>query len=200
MLFIITGPSGSGKSTILRHVFKDMRKVEFSISHTTRSPRDSEKDGREYHFVSEAEFKRMIARGAFVEWAVVHDHHYGTSKSEIRRKSRSSDVLLDIDVQGARQIRDRVAGAVFVFILPPRYAELRRRLVERGQDDPDRIRTRLKNAKAEIREAEKFDFIVINERLDHAVLELEAIILSSRCRADARKRAVRSVLDSLKSR
>ena len=194
MVFVVTGPSGSGKSTILRHVLKDMRSVRFSVSHTTRPPRESEEDGREYHFISEAEFKKMIGRRAFLEWAVVHGHYYGTSRSEILRPARTSDIILDIDVQGARQIRERFPKAVFVFILPPGAAELKRRLRDRGDESPASIRRRLRDGRSEIREAARFDYIVVNDRLDRAVLELEAIILSSRCRPDVRARQVKAVL------
>jgi guanylate kinase len=194
MVFVVTGPSGSGKSTILRHVVKDMRRMAFSVSHTTRPRRPSERDGREYHFVSEAEFRRLAGRDAFVEWAVVHGHLYGTSRAEIRSKSRTGDVLLDIDVQGARQIRKRLAGATTIFILPPSLTALRRRLLDRGEDDAAAVRTRLGNAKAEIREAESFDYLIVNDRLDRAIIELEAVILSVRCRAENRKRAIRAAL------
>lgn len=198
MLFVVTGPSGSGKSTILRHVFKDLRHVAFSVSHTTRPPRESERNGREYHFVDEAEFKRMVGRQAFLEWAVVHGHYYGTSKAEVVRKSRGADVLLDIDVQGARQVRERFPQAVFIFILPPKFAELKRRLRDRGEDDPATIALRLKNAKREIRDYKNFDYVLINDRLDKAVLELEAVILAARCRAEARPRAIKAVLESFR--
>jgi len=198
MLFVVTGPSGSGKSTILRHVFKDLRHVAFSVSHTTRPPRESERNGREYHFVDEAEFKRMVGRQAFLEWAVVHGHYHGTSKAEVARKSRGADVLLDIDVQGARQVRERFSQAVFIFILPPKFAELKRRLRDRGEDDPATIALRLKNAKREIRDYKSFDYVLINDRLDRAVLELEAVILAARCRAEARPKAVQAVLESFK--
>jgi guanylate kinase len=198
MLFVVTGPSGSGKSTILRCVFKDLRGVAFSVSHTTRPPRESERNGREYHFVDEAEFKRMIGRQAFVEWAVVHGHYYGTSKAEIAAKSRVGDVFLDIDVQGARQVRERFPEAVFIFILPPKFAVLKRRLRDRGEDDPATIALRLKNAKREIRDYKNFEYVLINDRLDRAVLELEAIILGARCRTSVRRRAIRAVLDSFR--
>jgi len=198
MIFVVTGPSGSGKSTILRHVFKDLRGVDFSVSHTTRPPRESERNGREYHFVDEAEFKRMIGRQAFVEWAVVHGHYYGTSKAEIVLKSRHSDVILDIDVQGARQVRERFPQAVFIFILPPKFAELKRRLRDRGEDDPATIALRLKNAKREIRDYKNFDYIIINDRLDRAVLELEVVILGARCRMSVRRQAIKAVLDSFR--
>ncbi len=196
MIFVVTGPSGSGKSTILRCVFKDLRGVDFSVSHTTRPPRESERNGREYHFVDEAEFKRMIGRQAFVEWAVVHGHYYGTSKAEIVLKSRGSDVILDIDVQGARQVRERFPQAVSVFILPPKFAELKRRLRDRGEDDPATIALRLKTARREIREYKSFDYVIINDRLDRAVLELEAVILGARCRTSVRRRGIKAVLDS----
>ncbi|MDD8025518.1 MAG: guanylate kinase [Acidobacteriota bacterium] len=194
MVFVVTGPSGSGKSTILRHVVKDMRRMAFSVSHTTRPRRPSERDGREYHFVSEAEFRRLAGRDAFVEWAVVHGHLYGTSRAEIRSKGRTGDVLLDIDVQGARQIRKRLPGATTVFILPPSFTALRRRLLDRGEDEAAVVRTRLGNAKAEIREAESFDYLIVNDRLDRAIIELEAVVLSVRCRAENRKRAIRAAL------
>jgi len=177
-------------------VFKDLRHVAFSVSHTTRPPRESERNGREYHFVDEAEFKRMIGRRAFVEWAVVHGHYYGTAKDEIVRRSRAADVLLDIDVQGARQVRERFPQAVFIFILPPKFTELKRRLRDRGEDDAATIALRLKNAKREIREYKRFDYVVINDQLDRAVIELEAVILGARCRTSVRLRAIRAVLDS----
>ncbi len=198
MLFVVTGPSGSGKSTIVHHVLNDLRNVRFSVSHTTRPRRNSEKEGREYYFVSRLEFERMIARKKFVEWAVVHGHYYGTSKKEIQEKGEKGDLILDIDVQGAAQIRRTIKKAVFVFILPPRFKELRRRLEERGMDSPAFIRRRLRDAKKEIREYPHFSFIVINEKLDRAVLELEAIILSFRCRLEARRKDIRSIIRSFR--
>jgi guanylate kinase len=194
VLIILTGPSGCGKSTILRHVLKDLRHVRFSISHTTRPRRISEAEGREYYFVTPAEFKRMIARNRFLEWAEVHGHLYGTSKKEVASKARTEDLILDIDVQGARSIRERRSDAVFIFILPPKAPELRRRLQDRGEDTPADIRRRLANAKKEIREAATFDYVIINDRLDRAVLELEAIVLSTRCRPDVRRGVIRSIV------
>ncbi len=200
MVFIVTGPSGSGKSTLLRHVLKDMRGLSFSVSHTTRPRRESEQDGREYYFVPAAKFRALAGRGAFVEWAQVHGHLYGTSRAEIRARCRTGDVVLDIDVQGARQVREKIPGAVSVFILPPRFEELRRRLRERGEDDEAAIRRRLKNARAEIREARRFDFLVVNDRLDRAVLELEAIILAGRCRTEVRQKAIQTALAGSRAR
>lgn len=196
MLFVVTGPSGSGKSTIVHHVLSDLRNVQFSVSHTTRPKRNSEEDGREYYFVSDKEFERMIARKRFVEWAVVHGHYYGTSKKEVEDKRERKDVILDVDVQGAAQIRKKYKKAVFVFVLPPRFQELKRRLEERGADSPAVIRQRLRDAKKEIREYVHFGYIVVNDRLDKAVLELESIILSVRCRLEVRKKDIRPIVRS----
>jgi len=198
MLFVVSGPSGCGKSTVIHHVLRDLRNVRFSISHTTRAKRPSERDGRDYFFVTKREFERMIAQKRFVEWAVVHGQHYGTSKKEIAQKGRSDDLVLDIDVQGARQIMSRLKNAVFIFILPPLFEELKRRLRERGEDKPAVIERRLKNAKKEIRHYALFDYVVVNNKLDRAVLELESIILSSRCRLDIRKPEIKTILQSFK--
>jgi guanylate kinase len=196
VLFVVTGPSGSGKSTIVHHVLSDLRNVQFSVSHTTRPKRNYEEDGREYYFVSDKEFERMIARKRFVEWAVVHGHYYGTSKKEVEEKRERKDVILDVDVQGAAQIRKKYKKAVFVFVLPPRFQELKRRLEERGADSPAVIRQRLRDAKKEIREYVHFGYIVVNDRLDKAVLELESIILSARCRLEVRKKNIRPIVRS----
>jgi guanylate kinase len=179
MLFVLTGPSGCGKSTILRHVLKDLRNVRFSVSHTTRPRRPSEVEGRDYYFIPNAEFRRMVARNQFLEWAEVHGHCYGTSKKEVTIKTRSGDLILDLDVQGARSIRERRTDAVFIFILPPRAADLRRRLQDRGEDDPAAVRQRLKNARLEIREAASFDYVIINDRLDREIRSILKSFASS---------------------
>jgi len=196
VLFVLTGPSGCGKSTILAHLMKDLRNIRFSVSHTTRPCRPSEAEGREYHFVSKAEFKRMAARNMFLEWAEVHGNLYGTSKKEVVTKTRTGDLILDVDVQGARSIRQRRKDAIFIFVLPPRAADLRKRLIDRGEDDPAAIRRRLDSAKREIREAPSFDYAIVNDRLNRAVLELEAIVLAARSRADGQKRKIQSILRS----
>lgn len=198
MLFVVTGPSGCGKSSLIHQVMRDLRNVRFSVSHTTRPRRPSEQDGRDYHFIGRPEFERMIAKKQFVEWALVHGHYYGTSKKEIEEKGAIGDLILDIDVQGARQIKSNLLRAVFVFILPPKYEELRKRLRDRGEDGPDIIDRRLRNAKREIRYYADFDYVVINNKLDRAVLELESVILSSRCRTDVRNAEIRSILKSFK--
>jgi guanylate kinase len=139
MLFVITGPSGCGKSTLIKKVRRSLGDLAFSVSHTTRARRPSEKDGVDYHFVSERVFQRMIREKRFLEYARVHGNLYGTSRAEIEKKGRRSDVVLDIDVQGARQVRARVPGAALIFIMPPVAAELRRRLVERHEDSPEAV-------------------------------------------------------------
>lgn len=198
MLFVVTGPSGSGKSTIVHHVLSDLRNVQFSVSHTTRPKRNSEEDGREYYFVSRKEFERMIVRKKFVEWAVVHGQHYGTSKREVEQKAKAGDLVLDIDIQGAAEIRKKYKRAVFVFVLPPRFQELKCRLEERGEDSPAVIRRRLQDARREIREYVHFDYIVVNDQLDRAVLELESIMLSTRCRLQVRKKDIQTIVQSFK--
>jgi len=196
VLFVLTGPSGCGKSTILTHLLKDLGHLQFSVSHTTRAPRVSEMNGREYYFISPAEFTRMVRRNMFLEWAEVHGNFYGTSKKEIEAKTKKGDVVLDIDVQGARSLRKCRLAAVYIFILPPRAADLRKRLIDRGEDSPAAIRYRLANARKEIRDAPSFDYVIINDRLNRAILELEAIVLGSRCRADVQKRRIQAVLRS----
>jgi guanylate kinase len=196
VLFVITGPSGSGKSTILRHLWKDLRNIQFAVSHTTRPRRPSELSGREYYFVSPEEFKKMAARRMFLEWAEVHGNLYGTAKREVAEKSKAGDLVLDIDVQGARALRKLRSDAVFIFVLPPRAADLKRRLLERGEDDKHSIRCRLVNACREIRYASEADYVIVNDRLNRAVLELEAVVLASRCRVDVRKREIKSILKS----
>ena len=198
MLFVVTGPSGCGKSSLIHHVMRDLRNVRFSVSHTTRPRRPSERDGRDYHFVGRAEFERMIAKKQFVEWAFVHGNYYGTSKGEIAEKGAGGDLILDIDVQGARQIKSSTLRPVFVFVMPPKYDELRKRLRDRGEDSPAVIDRRLKNAKREIRHYADFDYVVVNDKLDRAVLELEAVILGSRCRTEVLKAKIQPILKSFK--
>jgi len=196
MLFVITGPSGCGKSTLIKKVRRSLGDLEFSVSHTTRAPRPSEKDGVDYYYVTEKTFERMVREKRFIEWARVHGHLYGTSRAEVDRKSRRRDVVLDIDVQGARQIRTRIPGAVHIFIMPPVAGELRRRLVRRHEDSPEAVERRLKNARAEIRAYDDFDYVVVNDDLAKAAADLEAVIIASRHRPGAMAGALKPVLRS----
>lgn len=196
MLFVITGPSGCGKTTLVKHVMEKVKDVQFSVSHTTRKKRNSEKEGRDYYFVSKSEFEQMIKEDKFAEWAVIHGNHYGTSKREIEKKGTLGDLLLDIDVQGAEQIKEKLKRGVFIFILPPLFEELKTRLEERGQESPDSIKKRLEDARKDIRFYPDFDYIIINDELNKAVNELEAIILSTRCRLDIKKKEIVPILRS----
>lgn len=196
MIFVVSGPSGCGKSTLIGRVLAARRDLRFSVSHTTRPRRKGERDGRDYRFVGPAVFERMAARGRFAEWAVVHGHRYGTSKAEIAAKGRDGDLVLDVDVQGARSIRALYKDAVTIFVLPPRFAELRRRLVARGLDAPGAIETRLANARREIRRYREFEYLVVNDDLGRAAAELEAVIVGQRCRRRAREREVAPILRS----
>jgi len=198
MLFVITGPSGCGKSTLIRKVRRSLGDLEFSVSHTTRAPRPSEKDGIDYYFVTEKAFERMVREKRFIEWARVHGHLYGTSRAEVERKSRRRDVVLDIDVQGARQIRTRIPGAVHVFIMPPVAGELRRRLERRHEDSPEAVERRLRNARAEIRAYSEFDYVVVNDDLVKAAADLKAVIVASRHRVGAMAGALKPVLRSFR--
>ncbi len=180
-LFVISAPSGAGKSTILHRVLADLPAVAFSVSHTTRKPRPGEEHGRDYFFVSPEEFASMREKGAFLEAAEVHGNWYGTSRQAVRDlQAQGLDVLLDIDVQGAEQVRAAGNTAVFLFIAPPSLAELERRLRGRGTDSEDVIRLRLANARRELLAASRYDHVIVNDDLDRAVAMVEAVILARR--------------------
>ena len=196
MLFVITGPSGSGKSTLIKKVRRSLGDLEFSVSHTTRPCRPSEKDGVDYHFVSERVFERMVREKRFLEHARVHGCLYGTSRAEVEAKSRRRDVILDIDVQGARQVRARVPGAVLIFIMPPVASELRRRLLARREDSRDAVARRLRNARAEVRAYAEFDYVVINGELDAAGADLKTVIRAARHRPEAMRPRLAPILRS----
>lgn len=196
MLFVITGPSGCGKSTLAGRVLEELDNIDFSVSYTTRKKRNSEEEGKDYYFVSEGEFKRMIEDMKLVEWAVVHGNYYGTSKRELEKKATKGDILLDIDVQGAHQIKEKFKKTVFIFIMPPLYLELKKRLKKRGEESPESINERLDVAKKEIRHYHHFDYIIINDLLEKAVEELKSIILSTRCRFDPCKKEIMLILRS----
>ncbi|MHB1379838.1 MAG: guanylate kinase [Desulfurivibrionaceae bacterium] len=184
-LFVISAPSGAGKSTILKKLLAVVDNLAFSVSHTTRAPRPGESNGREYHFVDRATFERMRSDLAFLEWAEVHGNLYGTSRTAIEaQQAQGIDVFLDIDVQGARQLRDcGHPGAVFLFIAPPSWAELEKRLRGRGTDPEETVQLRLHNARLEMTDAERYDYLVINDQLDEAVEVLRAVVIAERCKA-----------------
>ncbi len=189
-LFVVAAPSGAGKSSLVNALLELDSRVQPSISHTTRAPRGQEKHGREYYFVSEPEFDAMVQADAFVEWAVVHNHRYGTSKRIIEeRMGQGSDVILEIDFQGALQIKHIYFNAVSIFILPPSWDELRSRLERRGEDSAEIIEVRLKNAATEVAQVHLFDFVIINELFDRALFDLKAIVHAQRLKFSAQRRA-----------
>jgi guanylate kinase len=197
MLYIISGPSGCGKSTLVRSLLSNVPQITFSVSHTTRPRRAGEEDGTDYHFVDSQEFQRLIDDGRMAEWAVVHGHRYGTSKLELEKKSAGNmDVVLDIDIQGARQIREKHKKGLFIFILPPSFAELKKRLETRGKDSQDVIRDRLYTARKEIRAYTQFDYVIVNDSLEAAQRELESIVLSERCRLKIKQKSILPILRS----
>lgn len=189
-LFVVAAPSGAGKSSLVKALLELDSHVQPSVSHTTRAPRGQEKHGREYFFVSEPEFDAMVQADTFVEWAHVHNHRYGTSKKAIEeRMSQGADVILEIDFQGALQIKKVFANAVTIFILPPSWDELRSRLERRGEDTPEVIEVRLHNAALEMAQVQQFDFVIINELFDRAVFDLKSIVHAQRLKYLAQRRA-----------
>jgi len=199
MIYVVSGPSGCGKSTLIRNLLSRLSGLQFSVSHTTRARRPDEIEGRDYYFISRERFEEMKDSQAFLEWAVVHGDFYGTSLEEIRQKSPLGDLLLDIDVQGAQQLKKKLEGAVFIFVIPPSYPELEKRLKQRKTDSPEAVAVRLKNARKEILESDIFDYLVINGELERALDELGAIVLSHRCLLKERQKEYREVLKSFKS-
>ena len=189
-IFIISAPSGSGKSTLVNVVRRTLPNLEFSISYTTREPRGAEKNGCEYFFITREQFEEMIRDNEFLERANVFGNYYGTAKRFLNKAAADSkDLLLDIDVQGAQQIKAKLPEAVSVFILPPNRAELERRLRERSQDSEEVIQKRLKAAGREIENYWKYDYILVNDRLEDSVATLNAILLSERLRRNGRSDA-----------
>ena len=180
---VISGPSGAGKGTLVKMLTQEFPNITFSVSYTTRSPRRGEKQGIDYFFVDKERFKELVERDFFAEWAQVHGNFYGTPKIEIeQRLDKGLDVIFDIDVQGARKLKQNLKDGVFVFIMPPGIEELRDRLEKRGTDSKEVVEKRLKNAKKEIDAAREFDFIVVNDILSEAYERLRCIYIAQKSR------------------
>ena len=197
-LICIAAPSGAGKSSLVKALLELDSHLAVSISHTTRAPRGQEVHGREYWFVDELEFRRLIDAGAFFEHAQVHGHLYGTSRTAIEEcLMRGEDVVLEIDWQGALQIKQLFTHAVLIFILPPSWDELQQRLMRRGEDRPDVIATRMANARAEVAQAKHFDFVIINSLFETALFDLKTVVHSQRLKYAAQARNKSQVFAAL---
>lgn len=183
LVFVVSAPSGAGKTTLCRAVTDSVESLRHSISYTTREPRPGEKDGRDYFFVTEEKFRSMVRAGDFAEWAEVHSRLYGTSRKALDDMvSNGIDVILDIDTQGAMQIKKTYDRAMFLFILPPSLEILEERLLNRKSDDREEIKKRMRRAHEEIREYAMYDYIIVNRDFDRALSELRSIIVAERCR------------------
>lgn len=196
-VLVVCAPSGTGKSTLIEMLRREYPDFGFSVSYTTRPPRGQEQDGREYHFVTRDAFVEMREHGEFCEWAEVHGNFYGTATRPVEAMlDQGRDVLFDIDVQGAKQLRKTFYKGTFVFLLPPSRAELVRRLTGRGTDSGESIARRLANAVGEMRQADFFDYWVVNDDLDTAYEELRAVYLAGRCKPALRPGMLESILDT----
>ena len=197
-LFVVAAPSGAGKSSLVKSLLEIDHHLVLSVSHTTRAPRGQEQDGREYLFIDEPTFRSKIKRGDFFEWAEVHGHLYGTSRAAIEEDlQRGQDVVLEIDWQGALQIKQIFPNAVLIFVLPPSWDELLQRLRRRGEDKPEVIERRMVNARLEVAQARHFDFVIINALFEAAVFDLKTIVHSQRLKYTSLRRAKPAVFAAL---
>ena len=185
LLYIISAPSGTGKTTLLKRVMSYFPDIRFSVSYTTRPPRSDERDGEDYHFISPQQFQQMVEKGVFAEWAEVLGNRYGTTLDSIREsRSQGVDLILDIDSQGARQIGEHFNGGVFIFIFPPSLEALKQRLNARKVDGQEVIQFRVAQARDEMKQAQWYDYIIVNDRVEGAAEKLKSIIIAERCRRE----------------
>jgi len=199
-LFVVSSPSGGGKGTIIRHVLEDVGNLSYSVSYTTRAPRQGEIDGREYFFVSRETFEEMVAAGEFLEWACVHGNLYGTAKSQVIEETNAgADIILEVDVQGAASVRQLLMDSVSIFILPPSYEVLKQRLITRGTDSPEELAIRLRNAPDELKQYSAFDYVIINDEIERASAQLASIIYAERARCMRQESLVLEVIEKFKS-
>ena len=196
MLIVVSSPSGGGKGTLIDRVLKTVPGISYSVSYTTRSPRATEQEGREYFFVDKPAFEEMIERGDFLEWANVYGHLYGTSSAQVEReRAAGRDIVLEIDVQGADSIRRKIPDAVSVFILPPSFELLRDRLLARGTDSPTDLERRLRGAPAEVEQYRYFQYVILNDDINRASQQLAAVIYAERARRERQEISLRTALD-----
>jgi guanylate kinase len=198
-LFVVSAPSGTGKTTLIRRLLSDLPGIEFSVSYTTREPREGEREGVDYHFVGRPEFDGMIGREEFLEWAEVHDHRYGTSARLVDEAlARDRDVLLDIDSQGAASVRRLRPGAVTIFIMPPDFETLQRRLRDRALETEAERQRRLRNARAEIETYTRYDYVIVNDSIEKALRSLEAVVLARRSLRRRQETLCRGILETFR--
>ncbi len=196
-LFVISAPSGSGKSTLVNEVMQRVPRLRFSVSYTTRPPRGQEQDGKDYFFIGREDFEARAAAGEFLEWAEVFGNYYGTHCSELDRAADEGvDLVLDIDVQGARQLKQKIPAAVSIFILPPSRRELEQRLRARSQDSGQVIERRLQEAAEEIRNYSNYDYVLVNREVGASAERLAAIVEAARSRRDRMEREIRPILET----
>ena len=196
ILFVVSSPSGGGKGTLVQRVLK-VQNLSYSVSYTTRAPRNGEVEGREYFFVTTEQFEAMREAGEFLEWAHVHGKLYGTSRDQVSREIREGrDIILEVDVQGAASVRELVKDSVSIFILPPSVEILRQRLVARGTDSPEELELRLRNAPTELKHYKAFDFVIINDEVERAACQLSCIIEAERARRARQEPRIKQVVDS----
>lgn len=197
-LFVVAAPSGAGKSSLVKALMEVDARLAHSVSHTTRPPRGQEIHGHEYYFVSNAQFDAMVEQGAFLEWANVHGNRYGTSRHAIEERiTQGGDIVLEIDFQGALQVKQIFKNAILIFILPPSWDELRSRLQRRGEDTPDVIERRLVNAATEVAQVKEFDFVIINERFELALFDLKTIVHAQRLKYASQRRVRADTFEAL---
>jgi guanylate kinase len=194
-LFIISSPSGGGKGTLIRRVLEIVPKIGYSVSFTTRTPREGEIAGKHYNFISPAEFEKLIAEDEFLEYARVHGNYYGTSRSQVERETAAGiDIILEIDVQGADLVKNAAPDAVSVFIMPPSFEVLKTRLERRATEGMADLQLRLGNARGEVERYSDFDYVIINDEVEQAVKELGAIILAERVKRNKQEENIKEVL------
>lgn len=199
-MFIISSPSGGGKGTLIREVLRSVPQIGYSVSFTTRPLREGEAHGRDYFFVSPVEFENLIERNEFLEYADVHGNFYGTSKTQVAEDTaRGRDIILEIDVQGAAQIRAIIPEAIGIFILPPSFAVLRERLIRRQTESKEHLALRLKNSHAEVQHFREFDYAIVNDDVERATFNLQSIIYAERLRRDRQIENIKTIIDTFEN-
>lgn len=191
ILFIVSGPSGAGKTTVIKGVLENLEDVAFSVSYTTRPKREGEEEGKDYFFIDKSTFRNMIDKKDFLEWQEVHGHHYGTSKSYVNSQmNKGVNVLLDIDVKGAKSVKRQINDSVLIFIAPPSFQDLKERLIKRHTEDPRNFRKRLEDARYELSQISKFDYLIVNYDVQTSIKQLESTIIAEQLKVSRRSEFV----------